>query len=63
MSQSTSLEDQRPRRSTPSQERPLLVTSVCPVLAYMYHTSSEQHMYHTMSLQEDPRIMRTYPHP
>jgi hypothetical protein len=40
MPQSTSLEDQRPRRSTPSQEHPLLATSICPVLAYAYRTSS-----------------------
>jgi hypothetical protein len=31
MSQSTTLEDRRPHRSTPSQERPLLLTSVHPV--------------------------------
>jgi hypothetical protein len=40
MSQSTPLEDRRPRRSTSSQERPLLVTSVRPVLTYAYRTSS-----------------------
>jgi hypothetical protein len=31
MSQSTPLEDRRPHRSTPSQECPLLITSVHPV--------------------------------
>jgi hypothetical protein len=34
------LEDRRPHRSAPSQERPLLAMSVRPVLAYAYRTSS-----------------------
>jgi hypothetical protein len=34
------LEDQHLRRSTPSQKRPLLATSVRSVLAYVYRTSS-----------------------
>jgi hypothetical protein len=34
------LEDRRPHRSTPSQERPLLAMSVHPVLAYVYRTSN-----------------------
>jgi hypothetical protein len=43
------LKDRRPRRSTPSQERPLLATCVCPILAYAYRTSSQKHTYHTES--------------
>jgi hypothetical protein len=35
MSHTPPLEDRRPRRSTPSQERPLLATSVGPVLAHV----------------------------
>ena len=31
----TPLRDRRPRRSIPSQERPLLATSVCPVPAHV----------------------------
>jgi hypothetical protein len=31
----TSLRDRRPRQSIPSQERPLLATSVCPVPAHV----------------------------
>jgi hypothetical protein len=57
------LEDRYPRRSTPSREHPLLAMSVRPVLAYAYRTSSWQHMYHTLSLPEDSRVMRTYPYP
>ena len=34
------LEDRRPRRSTTSQERPLLATSVRTVLAYAYRMFS-----------------------
>jgi hypothetical protein len=34
ISQSTPLKDRYPHRSTPSQERPLLATSVCPVSSY-----------------------------
>jgi hypothetical protein len=61
MSQSTPLEDRRLRRSTPSQERPLLAMSICLVLAYTYSTSSYQHTYLTVPLPQDPRVMRTYP--
>jgi hypothetical protein len=35
MSHTPPLEDRRPRRSTPSQERPLLATSVGPVPAHV----------------------------
>jgi hypothetical protein len=69
MSQSTPLEDRHPRRSTLSHERPLLTTSVRPVLTYMYVQLAAYvpyrvpHRGHTRHAYVSTSLTRTLPYP